>query len=415
MRYWVLGLICVIAVIAYVQRTAISVPVQLLKSELGMDNEQMGWVLSGWYLGYAALQIPCGWLADRWGSRRSLVSYAVIWSVLTGVSALATDFATLLVLWCTMGLAQAGLVPAAAKAIGDWIPETRRAFASGLFACSMVGGAALAPYLTSQLLAVLSWQQVFVLYAVPGIAWGLVFLLLTPEAATRVRARAVRSVDWSRFLSSVPMALLCLQQFLRAAAMVFFYTWFPTYLQDARGVSLSEAGNLAAWPSLGALVGGLSGGWASDWLLARTGSLRVSRQGTAVAGMTCCAVLTIVAYFIEDTHAAMLLLSIGAFAGTFGGVSGYSVTIAFGGRHVGTVFSVMNMSGNIGAFLFPLGVGWFVQHYQRWDLVLFFFAGCFAIDAVCWALLNPEGTLFEEDHEPRNDAAEPLPSRAGAD
>jgi MFS family permease len=209
------------------------------------------------------------------------------------------------------------------------------------------------------------------------------------------------------------MALLCLQQFLRAAAMVFFYTWFPTYLKMTRSVNLSEVGWLSAWPGIGAMLGGLCGGCVSDWLLVRTGRRRLSRQGVAVAGMTLCAILTVIAYFVNDTHHAMLLLSLGAFAGTFGGVSGYSVAITFGGQHVGTVFSVMNMCGNVGAALFPLLVGWFVAHYQRWDLVLFFFAFCFAADAVCWALLNPRGTLFEETDAPRLHAPESLPGRPG--
>jgi hypothetical protein len=58
----------------------------------------------------------------------------------------------------------------------------------------------------------------------------------------------------------------------------------------------------------------------------------------------------------------------------------------------------MNTYGNFGAFLFPIVIGRFVAATDRWDLVLFFFASCFAIDAVCWALLNPRGPVFEEAH-----------------
>jgi MFS family permease len=413
-RYGVLVLLCLAAVIAYVQRSAISLPARDIQQELDLGVGAMGSVMSAWYLGYALLQVPAGWLADRWGGRRALALYAALWSVFTGLTGLATGFWSLAALWGLMGLAQAGIFPAAAKAIGDWFPDTERALASGLLASSMAGGAALAPILTAWLLESFSWQDTFVLYALPGFAWAFAFLLFTPDTPHGTRALRER-VAWLRLATSVPMALLCLQQFLRAAAMVFFYTWFPTYLQEARGLTLQEAGRYAAWVGLGAMLGGLTGGHVSDWLLRRTGSQRLSRQGIAIAGMTTCALLAGAAYFVTDVHTAILVLSLGAFAGTFGGVSGYSVAIAFGGRHVGTVFSVMNMCGNFGAFLFPIGIAWFVERTGRWDLVLFVFSFCFAADAVCWALLNPRAPLFEEPHAPDPHAAEPVSSRAGSD
>jgi hypothetical protein len=77
-----------------------------------------------------------------------------------------------------------------------------------------------------------------------------------------------------------------------------------------------------------------------------------------------------------------------------GGVSAYAVAIAYGGRQVAVVFATMNMSGNVGAGLFPFVVGWLVAITGNWDLALFVFAGLFAADAVCWVLLNPKGTLF---------------------
>jgi sugar phosphate permease len=117
--------------------------------------------------------------------------------------------------------------------------------------------------------------------------------------------------------------------------------------------------------------------------------------------MFCCAGFALAAYFLADVRAVIALISLAAFCGTFGGVSGYSVCIDFGGRRVGTVISVMNMCGNIGAGLFPLTVGHLVAATGRWDLVLPLFAAIFFIDGVCWAFLNPERPLFEDDDDPR--------------
>jgi MFS family permease len=71
MHYRVLTSLCVAAVIAYVQRSALSVPAARIQGEFGVDEAAMGTVMAAWYFGYAAMQLPSGWLADRWGSRRA--------------------------------------------------------------------------------------------------------------------------------------------------------------------------------------------------------------------------------------------------------------------------------------------------------------------------------------------------------
>ena len=102
-------------------------------------------------------------------------------------------------------------------------------------------------------------------------------------------------------------------------------------------------------------------------------------------------------FFVSNVQGSIALITLGIFCATFGGVSGYTVAITFGGRHVATVFSSMNMCGNIGAALFPITAGWIVDRTGNWNLMLMLFAGIMAIDAACWAVLNPRGTLFGDD------------------
>jgi MFS family permease len=171
--------------------------------------------------------------------------------------------------------------------------------------------------------------------------------------------------------------------------------------EQTRGVSSLESGVLTTVAGCGGVLGSLSGGFVSDWMLRRTGHSRLSRQGIAVVGMATCSGLIMASYFIDDVRHSIVLIALGAFCATFGGVSGYTVAIQFGGKHVATVFGTMNMCGNIGAALFPLTAGWLVARTGNWNLMLFLFAGIMAVDAVCWALLNPRGTLFGDDDEQR--------------
>jgi nitrate/nitrite transporter NarK len=147
------------------------------------------------------------------------------------------------------------------------------------------------------------------------------------------------------------------------------------------------------------MFGGAAGGVFSDWVLRRTGSLRLARQGMACATMIVCAAVALGAYLVTDAALAVVLLCVGAFCGTAGGVSAYAVAIAYGGKRVAVVFATMNMSGNVGAGLFPFVVGWLVALTGNWNLALLVFAGLFAADAVCWVLLNPKGTLFGDPED----------------
>ena len=415
-RYYVLAFLCASAAIAYIQRAALSVPATEIAGDLQFSDlaRQMGWIQSAWYLSYGLMQIPSGSLADRLGSRRALAIYSVVWSLATLLTSLATDFYSLLVMWSLMGAAQAGAFPCAAKAIGRIFPETECARATGLLACGMTIGGAIAPVLTAAFLESLTpwseavhldrWRLLLAAYAIPGSLWTVMFLWMISirKLPSIERTHDVPSkVDWSVMFRSWPLALLCGQQFFRAAGMVFFMTWFPTFLQKTRDVSLLGSGVLTTVAGVGGVLGSLTGGIFSDWLLKRTGNKRLSRQGIAVVGMGSCSLLIVASYFVRDVNFSIALITVGAFCATFGGVSGYTVAIGFGGRHVATVFSTMNMFGNMGAALFPVTAGWLVAQTGNWNLILFLFAAVMAVDTICWALLNPQGTLFGDENEGR--------------
>jgi len=413
-RYFVLAFLCLSAAIAYVQRGAISVPAAEIAADLEFRNfaTEMGWVQSAWYLCYGLMQLPSGWLADRIGSRQTLAILSVVWSLATLLSGLATDFVSLLVLWGLMGAAQAGAFPSAAKAIGQIFPETERARATGLLAAGMSIGGAVAPVLTAGCMEWLTpfavsleidrWRLLLAAYAIPGILWTVAFMLLIfaknlPLVESPRQAPA--PINWLSMVTSISLALLCAQQFFRAAGMVFFMTWFPTFLQKTRDLSPLGSGVLTTVAGVGGVLGSLTGGFFSDWLLEWTGNARLSRQGIAVVGMASCSVLILGSYFVNDVNGSIALISLGVFCATFGGVSGYTVAISFGGRHVATVFSTMNMFGNLGAALFPLIAGWLVDATGNWNLMLFLFAGIMAIAAVCWALFDPPGPLFGDEND----------------
>jgi nitrate/nitrite transporter NarK len=285
-------------------------------------------------------------------------------------------------------------------------------------ACCMSLGGALAPAITSKLLGPLTWQQIFALYALPGLVWAVLFLKIVPRPEP-VKPAPVEDqppeqpdwhalptspvegsrVGWSKLLTDGQMLLLCFQQFLRAGAMVFFYTWFARYLKEAKGLNTAEAGTLAFWPPFVGAFGGFAGGVISDWILWRTKNPRLARQGMTFVALVICSAVAGVAYFVDDPYLAVTLISVGSFCGMASGVSAYAIAISYGGKRVATVFATMNMSGNLGATLFPVVVGWIVTETRNWNYALLVFVAMFGAAAFCWLILNPKGTLFEESEE----------------
>ena len=412
MRYVILTFLWAMAIVAYVQRSAISVPLQEIGRDLaaestwfGDSTRALGFLQSAWHFGYALLQIPAGRLADRLGGRRAVVLLAVLWSLATAAAGLAGSYWQLVAVWALMGAFQAGAFPCAVRSIGQAFGERERARASGWLGAGMLAGGAIAPALTAWLLeacgpwaaaeGVARWRICLVAYGVPGLLWAAAYWCgtrsLESERTETVRGSGGGVVAWS----DPSLMLLCGQQFFRAAAMIFFVTWFPTFLRETRGVSLMQSGLLTACTGVAAMLGAVCGGYASDWLLARTGSKRIARQFLAAVSMATCAMLIGLSFFVTDVNAAIALIGGGAFVACFGGVAGYTVAIDYGGERVGAVFGAMNMSGAVGAMLFPVTVGWLVSATGTWNAALFTFAGLMAIDAVLWALLDPRGRYGE--------------------
>jgi ACS family D-galactonate transporter-like MFS transporter len=206
--------------------------------------------------------------------------------------------------------------------------------------------------------------------------------------------------------------MICGQQFFRAAAYAFFTSWFPTYLQETRGVSTATSGWLASVPLLATVAASLTGGVISDWLLRTTNRQWLSRAGLAGVSLAICAGLVLSAWFVEDAMVAALVIGGGAFFAGMAGPCAYASTMDFGGQHVAPVFSTMNMIGNFGAGLLP----WVVPSFRRlvdespgllelsggnsWNAVLVLFGVLYFLAAACWMLVRSDRLTNEQTGAP---------------
>ncbi|HMC66710.1 MAG TPA: MFS transporter, partial [Gemmataceae bacterium] len=269
-RYLVVAALSVAAAICYIPRNYIGVAEKTIRTDLGLTPYQSGWVLSAFFITYALAQIPSGQIGHAWGTRRVLPVIAVLWSLMSGAAALASGFFVLFLTRLGMGAAQAGIFPCSTSSIAKWLPPRRWALANGLLGSSMQLGGAAALMLTGFLLERMDWRWVMVLYTVPGMVWAVWFYLWfrdRPEEHPGVNATELKVIQegrqeqsgesaslpaeptpWVSIFTSWAMICICTQQFLRAAGFMFYNSWFATFLQETRSVSVAEAGVLNSLP-----------------------------------------------------------------------------------------------------------------------------------------------------------------------
>ena len=374
-RYQVIGTTTLAAVLLYLDRICIAEIAKLdsFKNELGLTATQTGAILSAFFFSYALAQVPAGWLSDRFGARRMLPIYIVLWSLCTAMTGLATGFAMLIVARLIFGLAQAGCYPTAGSLIKRWTPLPVRGTASSIVSFGGRLGGAIAPILTAWLLKdYLSWRWVLVLYGSSGLIVALLFWKTfreTPSEHPGCNAAerdliAVGDVDANAtgappfppivpLLKSGTMWLMCALQYGINIGWVFLITWLPTYLKEVKGVDPKVGGQLSTVVLLAGIVGMLCGGRLTD-LATRKLGVRWGRSLPLVA----CFSVALIAYLsclrLESVWAFIVAASVVAFVTDMSVPTIWAYMQDVGGRNTAAVFGWGNMWGNFGAATTPI-------------------------------------------------------------
>jgi MFS family permease len=420
-RYAVLAALAAAAVLSYLLRVSLATANTTVQRDLRLDDPAMGHLLSAFYLGYFWLQLPAGWLGHRVGARRSLTVMAVCWAGAMAVTAAAHSFGVLYASRVAQGMAQGGLFAVTIMALRDWFPTTRRGTASAVITSCMGVGAMLASGMTGALLGPLGWRTTFLSYALLAAGWAAAFAaffrntpdthplvneaerelirgdlrpMTTPRPAIAPAARSGSTASaLVAMVRSVPVWLLCGQAFFQAFGFAFFITWFPTFLEKVLGAGVASTGYLAMFPLLGSVLGSILGGALIDGILVRTGRKWPSRCGLSAAGLCACAALLTASAFLTRPVPVVAVVSLAIFCGGLAKPAQWAATIDLTGGHSAVGFAIMNMAGNIGAYVCPIVVGVLMDRFSRsgtaGGAALHLIAGIHLAGAICWLLLDP--------------------------
>jgi MFS family permease len=242
--WYALGLLMVIYVLNFLDRTVIYILFPLIKKEMAFSDTQLALLgTTSFVIFYTVLGIPFGRFADR-GSRTKIIAIGVIvWSVFSGLTAFATDFWTLFGCRVMVGVGEATLGPAAISLLADYFPPFRRATVTSIYSMGIAIGAGLAALLGGQLSG-FGWRTAFMIIGFPGAIFGvLAFLLREPKRTSAAATDSSYSpTDWKKLLSNKAFVLLCLGYALLGLATNNLSIWGATFYSRLHKFDLATIG-----------------------------------------------------------------------------------------------------------------------------------------------------------------------------
>jgi ACS family D-galactonate transporter-like MFS transporter len=403
-RLLILALVTIGTLINYLDRTVISVAAPLLTKDLGLDAALMGIALSAFGWTYAAAQVPGGILLDRIGVRLTYFLSVTLWSLCTVATGLVSGLAALVGTRLALGIAEAPAFPSNSRVLSVWFPQHERARATGTYCVGQYFGLAFLSPVLFWISAEFGWRALFVLVGAAGVLFAFVWLALyrDPHASAANRAEldyiaaggglgdnagTVR-FEWRNiaFLLRQRQVLgASIGQFASNSTLVFFLTWFPTYLATERQMAYIKVGFFAVLPFLGATIGVVVGGVLSDFLLRKTGSANLARKLPIVSGLVLASAI-VIANFVDSDVLVITVMSVAFFGQGMCNLGWTLITDVAPKKLVGLTGGVFNLCANLAGIVTPLVIGFVVAATGSFAWALAFIA--------CVALLGVFSYVF---------------------
>ena len=406
-----------LSLLLYVDRVCISAAKDLVSKDLQLSEIQMGWVFSAFALGYALLQAPGGWMADQLGPRRVLSLIVTVWSVFTGLTAVAWSFSSMLTIRFLFGAGEAGAFPGMARAVYSWIPMNERGRVQAInFSGSRIGAALTLPMISWSMVAI-GWKATFVVLMFLGIAWALLWFVYFRDdptdaawlsdtehdfiLANRQQVAAAMSSAGSKKISNWPVLssstvrALCGQYFASNFTFFFGLTWFFPQLTRRYGLSGLEASLFAAVPMLGGALGCWVSGWAVDRLYT-TGRWVPSRRLPAMSGFALSAIGLIGTAYAATPLSSSIWFTLCIFGADMTLPPSWSTCVDIGRRRSGVISGTMNMAGNVGSFITSLAFPYLLK-WTGSPMPFFYIAATLNVIAIAlWMQTDPRISLEPE-------------------
>jgi sugar phosphate permease len=408
----VLGLLCLMYLITYVDRVNIATAAPEIRRELGLSNTQLGFVLGAFGYPYLLCQIFGGWIGDRFGPRQTLFVCGLIWATATILTGLAGSLMTLFLVRILLGVGEGATFPVATRAMQMWTAPGRRGFAQGITHAFARFGNAVTPPIVAWLIALVTWRGSFVTLGAISLIWVTAWIWyfrdnpaehsgVTPEELERLPNRGVSvrrerpRVPWGPLARRMlPMTIV---YFCYGWTLWLYLNWLPSFFLNEYQLDLRRSAFFASAVFFAGVVGDWLGGEISDGILKRTGDVRKARLSVVVIGFLGSFVCLMPMFATRDlTLIALALGSAFFFAELVIGPM-WAIPMDIAPKYSGTASGIMNSGSALAAILSPTAFGFIADLTGNWVLPFAVSLGLLLLGALLAFTMHPERTFEEQE------------------
>ncbi len=423
-RYWVVVFALSLAILSYIDRVALSKAAPRVQQALGLDEQQMGLVLSAFGLGYALFEIPGGFLGDWLGPKKVLIRIVLWWSTFTAAMGWMWSYASLTTAQFLFAAGEAGCFPNLTKAFATWLRREERVRIQGIMWASARFGGAFTPVLVFATWNMLegfgipassSWRWGFVCFGCLGLVWCGLFMWWfkdRPKDHPGVNAAELEllkdvqgmggghsDVPWLKLATSRSVVLLWVQYFCCSFPWYFYITYLSKYLQEYHHLNERASARYAILPLLFGGFGCLFAGFFAAKLARMVGSVSRSRKILSCTGFAGGALFLVITAQLHDPLLAMAAMGMASFCNDLNMPGAWGSCMDIGGKYAGTVAGSMNMMGNLAGFAAPAVGGYILQHYNRdYNLFIYVMAAMYVIGFIAWPFIDPVTPIERDAH-----------------
>lgn len=416
-RIGILALLAVGTMINYLDRTVLGIAAPQLTQELDISAAVMGIVFSAFAWTYALAQIPGGMFLDRFGNKVTYFLALSFWSLFTLFHGFAVGLKTLLLCRFGLGVSEAPCFPVNSRVVSAWFPQHERAKATAVYTVGEYLGLACFAPLLFWIMDGFGWRTLFITVGVVGLLFALVWWrhyrephedrrlsqqereYITAGGGMTTGAEQRKAFSWPlvrQLLRKRQIIGASIGQFAGNTVLVFFLTWFPTYLATERHMPWLKVGFFAILPFLAAAGGVMFGGWVSDKLLKATGSANLGRKLPIIAGLLMASSIISANWLSSDT-AVILVMSFAFFGQGMVGL-GWTLISDMAPKGLGGLTGgLFNFCANLAGILTPLVIGFIVAAFGNFFYALVYIGGAALLGVVAYVFILGDVKRIELD------------------
>ena len=394
-RRWLVVLLLFAAMLVnYVDRGNLSIVAVPLMHEFGISPAAMGTLLSAFFWTYATLQVPAGYLVDRFGLKWTYATGFFFWSLASAGIGLAGSMGQIFALRVLLGVGESVSPPASLAYIRQNFKEDEQGIPTAIYVSGMLLGPAVGALLGAALLERFGWRVLFLATGFGALLWLLPWLFLAPPGAGRGAGQSMRThaaaPRWSLLLRMPTFWGITVGAFFYSYYSYFCLTWLPSYLVMERGYSFLRMGTYTAAPYLGMVIVSFAAARAADRIIARFGRPLIVRRYFVAAGFLLgSSILLLLVLRIPPAVLAVLMCSlsgIGLASSNF-----WALTEAISPAPiVGRVIGYQNMIASLAGLCAPILTGLVVERTRSFDLAIVFAGGALLVAAAAYLALLRE-------------------------